>query len=380
MTKLRDNFGCKNFKSNVKGMGTFLMIFNNSSNIEEKGYYGISHLIEHCMCEPLKQYELEFEKYGINYNAATHFRFVDFYLTGLDEGIIKFRETFYNLICNYHITKEVFEREKLIVLQEYNDSLSIPDRVFIENVFRKYFYTRTPIGEMEDIKNITYEKFIEYKNKFFNKPSCICNTSSKKINKLKFKTSKHGLDQGEIKHNDDYHIDLVNGVVGETSRIIGYFSKFKYNMETLEEFIYYSLISDYLSFGLSSPLYKELREDTGHVYSIYSNCETIFDNGEAAFIIYLKTDPEYEDDIRSRLLNCLNKNLLNIDKDIFDSITISIKNRIKRTRLLSFVNRIGFLSKYEQICEKYEYDFEKFKSYAEKFLKNDFILINNVTY
>ena len=53
--------GFKNYKSNVKGMGSFIIIFYNSGNIETEGYYGISHLIEHCMCNQLKDYELDFE-------------------------------------------------------------------------------------------------------------------------------------------------------------------------------------------------------------------------------------------------------------------------------------------------------------------------------
>ena len=58
--------GIKNYKSNVKGLGSFYLIFNNSVNVEYNGFFGISHLIEHCMCEKIKEYEEDFKRYGIS--------------------------------------------------------------------------------------------------------------------------------------------------------------------------------------------------------------------------------------------------------------------------------------------------------------------------
>ena len=154
--------GCKNFKPSIKEMGGFVIVFNNSANIETDGYFGISHLIEHCMCENIKKYELDFEKYGIGYNASTDFDEVKFHISGLAEGVDKFKELFYNEIVNYKITRDVFERERQIVIQEFNDILSRPRQVFILNILRKYIQVNVPIGEFNDLENLTYEKFIDY--------------------------------------------------------------------------------------------------------------------------------------------------------------------------------------------------------------------------
>lgn len=372
--------GCKNFKSNIKGMGSFVLSYNNSTNIETEGYYGISHLIEHCMCEPIKKYELDFERYGINYNAITEFTSVCFFITGLDDGIIKFRNSFYDSIVNYQIPKEVFERERNIVIQEYNDSLGRPNSVFYENIFRKYFNTRCPIGEKSDLENLTYEQFIEYKNKYFSKPTFVCNTSSKKIKKNEFETIKDIKkfeDVTGLSFDESLNIPTVKGTISDTSLYLGYFSKFQYNQETLEEYIYYTLISNYLCFGLSSPLYKELRENTGHVYSVSAFASTLLEQGNGYFGIIALTESKYETEIKEKLISCLQKYLSDIDENIFNNIVLGFKNGQKRARLQSYFNTVSFSLYFTKICKDYEFNFEKFKKYAKKLLESKYILIND---
>lgn len=375
--------GFKNYKSNVKGMGSFIIIFYNSGNIETEGYYGISHLIEHCMCNQLKDYELDFEKYGIGYNASTSLTYVNFYITGLDEGIIKFRKLFYDLVVNYEIPKDVFERERNIVIQEFNDALGKPRTVFFENVFRKYFNSRTALGEMNDLSNLTYEKFIEYKNKYFSKPTFICNTSASKIKRNEFETQKITLNINDLtglEFDKSIGIPLHKPFTSDTSRNICYVTKFTYNEETLEEYLYYSMISKYLCYGLSSPLYKDLREKTGHIYSVSAYVDSLLENGNAYFLIFVTTEPKYEDEIKEKLLECLNNHLNHIDKKIFDNIIIGHRNSLKRADLLSFSKANTFSSKCIDICRTFEFDFVKFKKYSKKLLKNNYILINDVTY
>ena len=219
--------GIKNYKSNVKGMGSFYLIFDNAVNVEYQGFFGISHLIEHCMCEKIKDFEEDFKRYGISYNASTGMTFVNFYIKGLDEGIQKFRKAFYDAIINYDIEKDVFERERNIVIQEYNDSLSSPYHTFIENAFRKYFYTTMPGGELSDLKKLTYNDFIKFKNCYFAYPTFICNTSSSKIkykdnDYITIKRSYNLIDNTDHAFQKEYSLKQVKGTTSNTSSIIGY--------------------------------------------------------------------------------------------------------------------------------------------------------------
>lgn len=373
--------GCKNFKPSIKEMGGFVIVFNNSANIETDGYFGISHLIEHCMCENIKKYELDFEKYGIGYNASTDFDEVKFHISGLAEGVDKFKELFYNEIVNYKITKDVFERERQIVIQEFNDILSRPRQVFILNILRKYIQVNVPIGEFNDLENLTYEKFIDYKEKYFSVPTFVFNTTTNKIKRNQFKTEPVKLkfiDNSGAPINEPNNKNLLIGSKADTSSTIGYISKFTYDMKSFEEYLYYTLIGNYLTYGLSAPLYKDLREDTGHVYEISASPVIHYESSNNAFFaITLQTNPQFETEIKEKLLKSLKIHLLNPDKNIFDNVSVGYKNSIKRSRIMTIMKSAGFYDRLFKKIDKIEFNFEKFKNYAKKFIESDYILISS---
>ena len=60
----------------------------------------------------------------------------------------------------YEITPEVFERERNIILIEYKEHFSDKYGTYVTNYFRKYFNMYCAIGAIQDIENITYDKFI----------------------------------------------------------------------------------------------------------------------------------------------------------------------------------------------------------------------------
>ena len=79
-----------NKKSTIKNIGAFSIQFLNSCSIENIGFRGVSHLVEHCMCKKIKDMENEFTKYSLSYNAGTSNDGIVFYLTGIDKYVNKF--------------------------------------------------------------------------------------------------------------------------------------------------------------------------------------------------------------------------------------------------------------------------------------------------
>ena len=57
-----------NIKSQTELSG-FYIVFNAGSNVETKGYYGVSHLSEHLLYHHLDDLLDEFDTYGISNNA-----------------------------------------------------------------------------------------------------------------------------------------------------------------------------------------------------------------------------------------------------------------------------------------------------------------------
>jgi len=112
-----------NLKSQTDLSG-FYMVYYGSTLLEKRGNYGISHLMEHLMCKNFEKLRETFEKEGIDWNAYTSSNEIVFYFTGLDEYLDKRRYELVELMSEFNVTKEQFENERKIVLQEYSDYFS----------------------------------------------------------------------------------------------------------------------------------------------------------------------------------------------------------------------------------------------------------------
>ena len=112
-----------NLKSQTDLSG-FYMVYYGSTLLEKRGNYGISHLMEHLMCKNFEKLRETFEKEGIDWNAYTSSNEIVFYMTGLDEKIDKHKKEYLEALQSFEITKEQFENERQIVLQEYEDTFN----------------------------------------------------------------------------------------------------------------------------------------------------------------------------------------------------------------------------------------------------------------
>ena len=77
-----------NLKSETDLSG-FYVVYEGSTNLEKKGWWGLSHLMEHLMCKNFDHLQEDFDKDGIDWNAYTSGSEICFYLTGLDEKVNK---------------------------------------------------------------------------------------------------------------------------------------------------------------------------------------------------------------------------------------------------------------------------------------------------
>ena len=69
-----------NLKSQTDLSG-FYVVFYGSTNLEERGIYGISHLMEHLICKNFEHLRDDFEREGIDWNAYTTQNEIVFFFT-----------------------------------------------------------------------------------------------------------------------------------------------------------------------------------------------------------------------------------------------------------------------------------------------------------
>lgn len=316
-----------NLKSETDLSG-FYVVYNGSTNFEKPGWRGLSHLMEHLVCKSFDHLQDEFDRDGISYNAYTSSNEIVFFLTGLDEKVKKWRNEFINLLTDFQITKEEFENERKIVLEEYSDSFNSQTSAHFMNLNRKLFNNFSPIGNKEDLEKLTYMDILNYFELQFTNPSKIINVSKHseyKNNLINFDNKRvlNNLEYG----NFDVPYELDNEFKGKSSIIIA-------SPVIREDFAYVKFINLMLGYGLTSPLYQEIREKKGLVYYVHISLSRMAENG----INYISTqtsDGNYDEVVNTIKMVFKNPKKY-LTKSRFDIVKDLCKTNIKKEEILRY--------------------------------------------
>jgi len=251
-----------NLKSQTDLSG-FYIVYEGSTNLENKGNFGISHLMEHLCCKNFDHLLDDFDRDAISWNAYTDTNLINFYFTGLESKLSKYREKIIELMSSFNVTKEQFEIERNIVLSEYEDVFNDQSQSHYLNLYRKLFNDYDPIGLREDLEKLTFIDCLNFYEKQYMNPSKVINVSKN----FKFKSSDIDFVNRDIvkdlnygKH--DVPLELGNQFKDKTSVIL-------LSPVVKENWNYVNFINAMLSMGLKSPLYSEIREKLGLVYFIH---------------------------------------------------------------------------------------------------------------
>ena len=347
-----------NFKLKGNGCGTFKIIFPGPYCLEyENKQFGLCHVIEHCMCERVKEIENELNMNGIVWNGWTTPHFVCFYISGLNHNVKKMINKFLDCIMNYSISEEVFNREIKIIKEEYYKYYTLPDDIFRYNFHLKKFGIYEPIGSIENIENFTYNEMLDFKNKYFNKPLLLCYSHPKTSNDISIEqlsvpiefSSEYPIKEFFLGDYNEYK--TIENKPNENNSIIKFYTVIDVDSSKDDAMLY--LFSQIIGNGLSGPLYQEFREKHGDVYSITRNL-MIINEKQVAFLIDLTTtnDPEPIKDKLEKFFKSADKF---INRETFKIGYKNIQNGMKMEEYLSL-----------------DYDFEKrTNEYRKYFLSKD---------
>jgi predicted Zn-dependent peptidase len=240
----------------------FYVVYEGSTNLEKKGIFGISHLMEHLCCKSFDHLQEDFDRDGISWNAYTSSNEICFYLTGLEEKVNKWKDEFLKLLGEFKITKEEFENERKIVLEEMADSFNEQTQAHMLNLSRKLFNDFNPIGLKEDLKKLKFLDIINFWELQYSKPTKIINVSKTDYKNPTLDFAERKIVKNMAYGNHDVPLELNNEWKDKTSIII-------LSPIINEDFAYIHFINSMLSLGLKSPLYQEIREKRGLVYYVH---------------------------------------------------------------------------------------------------------------
>ena len=250
-----------NLKSQTDLSG-FYVVYEGSTNLEKKGWYGISHLMEHLMCKNFDHLQEDFDRDGIEWNAYTSSNEIVFYLTGLEEKVNKWKGEFMDLLGGFNVKKAEFENERNIVLEEYMDSFNEQTQCHILNLSRKLFGDFDPIGLKEDLENLKFMDCLNYFELQYAKPTKIINVSKKDYKNATLDFAERSIIKSLEYGDHKVPLELNNDWKDKTSVAI-------LSPVINEDFAYVHFINAMLSLGLKSPLYQEVREKRGLVYYVH---------------------------------------------------------------------------------------------------------------
>ncbi len=361
-----------NLKSQTDLSG-FYVVYEGSTNLEKKGWYGISHLMEHLMCKNFDHLQEDFDKDGIDWNAYTSGNEIVFYLTGLDEKVNKWKGEFMDLLGQFNVTKEQFENERNIVLEEYMDAFNDQTQTHMLNLSRKLFNDYDPIGLREDLEGLKFMDCLNYFELQYAKPTKIINVSKNK----KYKNSELEFAERQIVKNVTFGdhktpLELNNDFKDKTSLVM-------LSPIIEEDFAYVHFINAMLSLGLKSPLYQEIREKRGLVY--YVHCYQSRMNQQGINTIATQTSNKNFNACVDSVKEVISNPKKHLTKDRFDLVKDYYKVRMKKDEILRYKNvnqwinpegwsvydiidKVDF-KKVKSVYDKY-YDFDKFYISSDK--------------
>jgi len=274
---------------------TVLVLVEAGSKYEEKKNNGISHFLEH-MCfkgtihRPITgEISLELDALGAESNAFTSHEFTGYYAKAYSKNVYKLIEIISDMYLNPIFDKREIVKEKGVIIEEMNMYKDLPMRK-VSDLFMELLYGDTPagrtiLGNQNFIKQANQIDFIDYRQKHYVASATTVVVAGKIDEKAVIKKIENAFKhikedpkgskekvkecqtkpqiKIEYKKTDQSH--LILGV-----RTFDFFQK---------DSLTVSVLAGVLGAGMSSRLFKKLREELGVCYYVRADNDTYSDHG-----------------------------------------------------------------------------------------------------
>lgn len=253
---------------------------------ETKKQNGISHFLEHMAFKgtTTRDYHricLDGEILGADMNAYTSYDETAYHVSGLAIHTPVFIDLIGDIFCNSVFPEDEIERERGVILQEHAKYADHPGSVanyqWSKIAYPKQAIGRTIVGKKKNIKTFTRDDFVNYQKSQYTGANVIVgvagNVDEDQILPLieqAFSSVPAGVPNVVEVPNYVGGLGTKEMPVNQTSLVLGFPSV------TLHSPDYYAAVVGAGAFGsgMSSPLFGEIREKRGLVYSVgaYSDC------------------------------------------------------------------------------------------------------------
>jgi predicted Zn-dependent peptidase len=345
-----------NNKFDSIAVGIFVKV---GSRYETPKNNGISHFLEHMLFKDKKLVE-KLDCLGAKYNAETSYENTHYYIYGSKKDYVDFIDIISDIYMN-PFKKEDIEKEKGVIIEEYNSLVNDLDDMMNDEINRKLFNNsnlKLPIiGTKKNIRSFAKKDLESYWKKYyvpqntlfviagnFNKKNAY-ETIQNKLGKIKNNGKIIILDKPKTIIQNEPKLNLIKDPNAAQSNIM---ITFRSTSMFEKKELYYEIISDILSSGCSSRLFKLLRDKMGIAYTNYSYNLSYMHEG--VFNISVSVDLK-------KTKQCIDAIIKEIEFLVEKGITEKELNKSKKIREtnymfevenpLDIMNYFGFLDLFE---------------------------------
>ena len=330
---------------------------NIGSLYEDEKELGMSHFVEHMLFKGTKnrsneQLNRELEFLGGDYNAYTDYISTVYSITCLDEEFEKGIELLSDMILNSSFDEKEMKKEKGVVLSEIkSDKDDIEDLSISrthEYAFDKSALRNSIAGTEEHVKGFKRKQVYDFYKKYYTPDNCVIVTVSAFSHEQmqKIITDLFGKWEGKSHKKAKIIKEENKNIVKTTYKsqieqgTVTYLYAFKEVCE--KDKLPLKILSYKLAESSNSILFRELREERGLAYDVYSQLD--LDENVNTMNIFTSVREESIDEV----IEVIDKAILDIkNKDInFDEDMLCMMKKTHKTGVVSTLEDCSSLCSY----------------------------------
>jgi len=274
---------------------TTIVFCSTGSKYETKEVNGISHFLEHMFFKGTKKrnsaadISTELDGLGSQSNAFTGSEYTAYYAKSRNKNFKKITDVIADMYLNSEFPAEEIEKERGVIMAEIDMYEDLP-QVLVDELLDELMFEGQPagwpvLGPKENIKRISRDDFIEYRNAHYVAektvvvvaggvdPKLVINEVKKKFSKIS--THRGGTKKLTTEKQKRQDLKVRYKKTDQTHLMFG-FRGFK---KGLKKNVAANVLAAVLGQGMSSRLFRKLRGDMGVAYYARSSNTAMSDTG-----------------------------------------------------------------------------------------------------
>ena len=285
---------------------------DNGTRDEPSNLVGVSHFVEHLVFKGTRkrsafQIARALEAVGGDLNAYTTREYTCFHSISLKEHMPLSLDVLCDLVSQAQFSKEDFEKEKQVVLQELlMSSDNLEDYVydlFFELAFGRNAIGRSILGTVKSLGSMTRGQVLDFYRSVYAGGNLIISAAGNLDHDEVVEGVSKALGKGKRKYQRSERVKpklvpirrIVAKPAEQVHILMGFPSSSFNSRFRFEGFIVNTLLGG----GMTSKLYQSVREKQGLVYAIYSQIHSFTDSGIC--MVYAATEAKHVEKVVKRI-------------------------------------------------------------------------------